>query len=320
MHLQMSKHIDTQSRREANSPNILKGIWKQREFQLFVLIPMVFVFVFNYLPMAGLLISFQKFSFRGGLLGSEWVGLKHFIEFVNSSSFSSVLINTVSISFLKILFCFPLPIFLAILLTELKSVKTRNVVQGISYLPHFMSWVICYGVLLTFFSKQDGIINQILLATHIIDKPISFFGESKWFWPLLIITENWKEVGWGSLIYVATILGIDPQIVEASVMDGAQRRQRLYYITLPHLLPIIAILLILAIGNILNAGFDQIFVLTNPLVADKSRIIDMYVYEVGLKMGRYDFATAVGLFKSFIGFFLVWSSNWFANKFEVGMF
>lgn len=307
-------------KRANTKKEFLKTAWKQKELQLFVLIPLMFVIVFSYVPMFGLILAFKNFSFRLGVWGSEWIGLGNFKEFVSSSFFVVVMKNTICISLLKILFCFPIPIILAIMLTELKSVKGRNLVQGISYLPHFMSWIICFGALMVVFDRDTGILNQILLGLGIIKEPKIYLGDADLFWPILIITENWKEAGWGSLIYVATILGIDPQLSEAAEIDGANRWRRIQHITLPHLLPVVSVLFIMSVGNILNAGFDQIFVMSNSLVADKGRIIDMYVYEVGLKQARYDFATAVGLFKSIIGFILVWSANRFAAKFEMEMF
>ena len=299
--------------------SLISRLLAQKELQLMVIPGILLLIVFKYLPIYGLQLAFKSFDITRSIWESEWVGFQHFYEFFTSPYFGEVMRNTVGISLLKIVFTFPVPIIFALLLNEIESSKARSFVQGISYLPHFISWVVCYGLISVVISKDGGTINSILLNLGLIEEPIHFIGESKYFWPILIITDNWKEMGWGAIIYMAAISGVDPQIYESAEIDGANRLQKTIYITIPSILPTIVIMLVLRMGSILEAGFDQIFVFRNPMVGDVSNIIDTYVYDAGIKQGRYDYATAIGMFKSVVAFFMVWASNWVANKNEMGI-
>lgn len=275
--------------------------------------------VFKFLPIYGLLLAFKELIPVEGVWGSPWVGLKHFEELFGSEQFHRILFNTVAISLLKLVFTFPIPIVFALLLNELRRQKFRSFVQGISYLPHFVSWVIVGGVMSSILAKDGGALNSFLISIGFISEPVLYMGTPELFWPLLIISENWKEMGWSAIIFMAAITGIDPEMYEASKIDGASRLQQIGYITLPSIMVTIVILFILRIGNILEAGFDQILVLRNPLVYDVANILDTYVLDVGLKFGRFSFATAAGLFKSIIGFVLILAANRIARRYNMGI-
>jgi putative aldouronate transport system permease protein len=300
-----------------------KTMWQrlfdQKELQMMVLPGILFLIVFKFFPIYGLLLAFKEFIPNEGVWGSPWVGVKHFEELFGSGQFHQILINTVAISFLKLFFTFPLPILFAILLNELQRQKFRSFVQGISYLPHFVSWVIVGGVMTSILAKDGGALNSFLMSLGVISEPKLYMGTPSLFWPILIISENWKEMGWSAIIYMAAITSIDSEMYEASKIDGANRLQQMWYITLPSIMVTIVILFILRIGHILDAGFDQILVLRNPLVYDVANILDTYVLDVGLKFGRFSYATAAGLFKSVIGFVLIMAANKIARRYNMGI-
>jgi len=317
----MERVIGTDTVQKLNIVNkpLWKRLFEQKELQIVVIPGIILLIIFKYLPFYGLIIAFKDFDVVKGIWGSNWTGLAHFKEFFTSPYFSQAIINTLCISILKIIFTFPIPIIFALLLNEIQTSRGRSLVQGISYLPHFVSWVVCYGVLSVVIAKDGGAINTFLLSLGVIEDPIHFIGEPGYFWSLLIIFDNWKEMGWGAIIYIAAISGIDPELYEASSIDGASRLQKVFNITVPSIMPTIVIMLVLKMGGILEAGFEQIFVFRNPMVENVANIIDTYVYDTGIKQGRYDYATAIGMFKSVIAFFMVWGSNWIASKKELGL-
>ncbi|NLW01533.1 MAG: sugar ABC transporter permease [Clostridiales bacterium] len=317
MQVKINKKITSQS--DKAKRNFWGQLMKQKELQIMVIIGMLFIIVFRFVPIYGIQLAFKELLPGKGIWDSPWVGMKHYKDFFYGGYFSSVMYNTIMLSFLRIILCFPVPIIFALLLNEIKSSKSRSLIQGISYLPHFLSWVIVFGVISSVFSRDTGVLNGLLMDLGIIEKPIHFFGMPKLFWPLMIITDIWKNTGWNAIIYMAAIAGIDPQLYESAVIDGANRFKQVIHITIPLLMPTIVILLILRVGAILDAGFDQILVFRNPIVYEKANVIDIYVYDVGLLQGRYSYATAVGLFKSVVGFILIWISNYFANKQEMGI-
>jgi putative aldouronate transport system permease protein len=299
--------------------SLFKRLYAQKELQLMVLFGLVFVFIFRFLPAYGLQLAFKELIPGRSIGDSPWVGLKHFQDFFSSGYAGIVFYNTFVLSFLRILFGFPLPIIFALLLNEIASKRARSLVQGISYLPHFMSWVICSSVLFTIFAGNGGTINFVLMKLGIIHQQINWFSEPKYFWPLLIITDNWKEVGWGAIIYVAAIAGIPNDIYESASLDGAGKLKQALYITIPCIMPTVVIMLVLRLGNILDAGFDQILILRNSAIGSASYILDVYVYDTGIQAARYGYATAVGLFKSVVGFVFIWLSNSFAKKYDMGI-
>ncbi len=283
--------------------------WNQRYLQFMVLPGLIWMLVFNYIPMGGIIIAFKKFKITKSIAEAPWVGLQYFKEFFQDSNFSDVMINTIGISLLKLFIGFPLPIIFALLINEIRGIKFKKVTQTISYLPHFLSWVVLGGILTTWLSKE-GVINDFLVTFHLMKEPVSFLGNPKYFWGVALISDIWKELGWSAILYLAAITSVDQQIYEAATVDGAGKLQKIFYVTLPSITGTIAIMLILQISGLLNSNFDQILILKNQVNISRSQVIDTYVYQVGMSLGKYSYATAVGLFKSVIALFLLL----FANK------
>ncbi|MEC1522207.1 ABC transporter permease subunit [Neobacillus niacini] len=295
----------TKPKRKANTKWI--EMKKMKTLYIMLAIPMVMLFIFHYIPMYGILIAFKNFSPGLGIWDSPWNNFDHFKRLFDDFLFLRALQNTVVISLLKLIIVFPAPIIFAILLNEVKNEKFKKVSQSISYLPHFMSWVILSAMVIEVFSPQRGIINFFI--TLVGGDPINFMSDKASFIPILILTDMWKEVGWGAIIYLASIASIDPQLYEAAEMDGAGRFHKMIHVTLPSIMPMVIILFILRLGSVLNAGFDQILNLYNPLVYEVADIIDTYVYRSGLEQFQFDYATAVGLFKNVVGIILILSAN-----------
>lgn len=291
---------------------------KQWTMHLFIWIGLVFLLIFSIIPMCGLLIAFKEYNIRSGFAGiftGEFVGLKYFKEFIMDRKFWSLLQNTLVISILKLLISFPLPLIFAIMISEARGKHFKRVVQTVSYLPHFISWVIVAGILFTFFSSYSGVINEILLKIGLIKEPIPILMDPKHYYGLAVWSEVWKETGWGAIIYLAAIAGIDPTLYESAEVDGASRLQRIRHITIPGIKGAIAILLILSIGSILSsANFEQAMLLGNSMNIAKSEILEVYIFKTGLGLGRYSYATAAGLFQSVISFILVLVANKTSKK------
>lgn len=262
--------------------------------------------------MYGVIIAFKDYDIIRTIAEAPWVGLEHFKEFLSDENFGYVIKNTLGISFLKLL-TFPLPIIFALFLNEVRSLRYKKAIQTISYLPHFLSWVVLGGILATWLSDV-GIINEIFMALHIIDKPISFLAEPKYFWTIVITSDVWKELGWSAIIYLAAITSISPEMYEAATIDGAGRFQQMWYVTLPAIKATISILFILAVSGVLNSNFDQILVLRNSLNDSASNVIDYYVYYTGISSGRYSYSTAINLFKSVIALALLLIANQVTKK------
>jgi len=278
-----------------------------------MLIPgIIYYIIFVYIPMWGALFAFVDYSPAYGLFGSPWVGFKHFNRFFNSRQFNQLFSNTMVISILNLVFYFPAPILLALLLNEMRKEKYKRVLQSVMYLPHFMSAVIVVSMFQLIFSSEGGAINSILNALGF--DSISFLTSKAWFRPILMIETIWKEVGWGTIIFMAALAGIDPSLYEAAVVDGANHTQRLWHITLPGIMPTISTLLILRMGSFLNTGFETIMLMQNSLNRSVSEVFDTYVYRVGITDAQYSYSTAIGLFKSVIGLVLVYGSNKLAQK------
>lgn len=288
---------------------------RQMDIQMMVLPALLLIIVFSYIPMYGVLMAFQDYSIFKGFLASEWVGLKHFDMFFNSPEFFEVMRNTIIISLLKFGIGFPAPILLALMLNEVKNMMFKRVVQTVSYLPHFMSWVIVAGLIMSMLSTDNGSVNILLEKMNFIEEPISFLSLPELFWSILVSTGVWKEIGFGSIVYLAAIASIDPSMYEAASMDGASKFKQIFLITLPSIMPVVLIFMILAIGNLLNAGFEDILLLAvNPVLRDVSDVIDTYVYRVGIQSSRYSYATAVGLFKAVISVGLLTIANYLARR------
>lgn len=296
----------------------MKEIRSQLDLQLMVIPWILLILVFSYFPMYGLIMAFQQYNLGDTIGFSKWVGLQHFQAFFQAPELLQIIRNTLSISFLKLIFCFPLPIILALMLNEVRYATFKRTIQTITYLPHFISWVVVAGLTFDILSIDGGIVNHFLISLHLIKEPILFMGEPNYFWPIVIITDVWKEIGWGAIIYIAAISSIDQELYQAASIDGAGRMRKIWHITLAGIKPTIVILLILSIGGILNAGFEQILLLTNNLrnsmVYETSEIIDTYVYRVGISQMRFSYATAAGIFKSVLSVILLVIANKAANK------
>lgn len=286
---------------------MINKIWKDKPIYLILLPGIIYFVVFHYIPMYGAMIAFKDFKAALGIFGSKWVGLKNFIDFFNHPSFGLVLKNTLIISFYKIICGFPAPIILALLLNEVKQEAYKRTIQTISYLPHFLSWVVIGGLAAKMFSPSTGVINMLIKSLGF--EPIYFMAEPAYFRTILVLSDIWKEIGWGSIIYLAALAGVDPQLYEAAIVDGASKWRQLWSITIPSIAPTIVIMFILRVGGVMNAGFEQIFMMYSPNVYAVSDIIDTFVYRIGLESAKYSLATAIGLFKSVIGFLLILITN-----------
>lgn len=293
------------------------------------LLGVVWMLIFCYVPMYGIIIAFKKNYiitqnlFSIDFLKSAWAGnggFQHFIAFFKDAEFKNVIVNTLGISILKLLICFPLPIVFALFLNELRNQRFKKLVQTISYLPHFLSWVVLGGILTTWLS-DTGLINELLVKAGILHEGVTFLAYPKYFWGITIISDIWKELGWNAIIYLAAITGIDQALYEAAKVDGANRWQMMWNITLPSIKSTIVILLILNIGGLFNSNFDQIFVLWNPLNSSRSNVIDIYTYNVAMRSMRFSYAAAIGFFKSVLAFILLFAANKVTKKVnEVSLF
>jgi putative aldouronate transport system permease protein len=287
---------------------------RMRYYYLLLIPTILFFALFHYRPLYGLTIAFKDFQILRGIADSPWVGLKYFDRLFSSPLFYRVFTNTLVISALRILFGFPAPILLALGLNEVRRDWFKKSVQTISYLPYFISWVVLAGMFRELLSPSQGLVNQLLGVFGIA--PRHFLADPVLFRPVLIITGVWQSIGWGSVVYLAAIAGVPLEQYEAATIDGAGRFQQVLRITLPSILPVMTIMFLLSLGQILNAGFDQILNLYNPMVYEVADIIDTYVYRVGLLQTDYSFATAVGLFKNVIGFLLVVVVNAVSRRFS----
>lgn len=277
---------------------------------LLILPVLVWVFIFCYVPMYGVVIAFKDYKFLKGITGSAWTsnyGMKYFIRFLTSSQFPRVMSNTVIISSMRLLISFPAPIILAILLNEIRSNRFKRVVQSITYLPHFMSWVVISAMIMDVLNPVNGIVNAVIVLLG--GRSVSFTIEPGYFRWILVFSSMWKEVGWGSVVYLAAITGLDLAMYEAANIDGANRFQKVVYITAPSIMPVIVIMFILRIGSFLNAGFDEIINMYNPAVYSVADIIDTYAYRVGLVDLNFSYSAAIGLFKNVIGAILLVITN-----------
>ncbi|WP_420489783.1 ABC transporter permease [Neobacillus drentensis] len=292
---------------------MLRTIAAQKYLHIMAILGVIWMIIFNYIPMYGLIISFKEFNIVRPISEAPWVGLDQFKEFIQDDNFMIVLKNTLGISFIKLLIGFPLPIIFALMLNELTSLKLKKAVQTITYLPHFLSWVVLGGILTTWLA-DIGLINDILMNLGLTSERVNYLGEPDNFWSIVIISDIWKELGWSAIIYLAAIAGVSPELYESATIDGASRLQKMWHITLPSIKPTITILFVLAVSGVLNSNFDQILVLRNSLNESASNVIDTYVYKVGLQNARYSYATAVGLLKSVIAFILLIAANRVTKK------
>lgn len=293
---------------------LLKQYYMHRFFFLMLAPALIYFIVFHYGPIYGVIMAFQDFNVFKGFTGSEWVGLAHFKQLFGGIDFWPVLRNSLLINFYKLLFGFPAPILFALMINELTRPFIKKMVQTISYLPFFLSWVVLSGLIIEFLSPSRGLINMLLSALGF--EPIFFIAEPAWFRSILVSSEIWKQVGMSSIIYLAAIVGINPELYEAAEMDGISRVQKMWHITLPSISPVIVIMLILASGQLINDDFDQIYNMLNAKVMDVGNVISTYTYNEGLTKMNYSYAAAVGLFKNVVALVMVLTANSIAKRFS----
>lgn len=297
---------------QPRTSELKKRLWKNKWLYVMLLPGVFFFIVFKYIPMFGLAIAFQDYKPFKGIGGSGWVGFKHFERLFTEPDFINILTNTLLLFGMNLLFFFPVPIVLALMLNEVRSSFFKRTFQTLVYLPHFMSWVIIVSISFVMLTSDGGIVNE-LLAYFGFEK-INFLLSPEWFRPTYIIQVIWREAGWGTIIYLAAIASVDPGLYEAARMDGAGRLRQVWHITLPAIRSVIIILLILKIGDVLELGFEHVYLLLNSMNRDVAEIIDTYVYTAGLRQGQFSYSTAIGFFKSFIGLVLVMAANRLAKK------
>lgn len=306
----------------------VKGSWVQdwtvaikRDKYLYAMAApgLLFFLLFKYFPLWGLLLAFQNYSPYLGFWDSEWVGLKYFNEFFTNPDFMKLFRNTMVISLLNIFFFFPIPIVVALLLNEVRKLAFKKIVQTVIYLPHFLSWVIIVGICFLIFGQGSGVINQLIVEFG--GQKIEFMTEPNLFWGMLTAQSIWKEAGWGTIIFLAALAGINSELYEAAQIDGASRWQQAMNVTLPGIKSTIIVLLILRLGQVMDVGFEQIYLMMSGPVAHLADVFDTYAYRVGIQQGRFGYATVAGLFKSVVGLILVVMSNRLAKKFgEEGLY
>lgn len=302
--------------REVKTNKLLNTLNKEKYLYLLLLPGFITLMLFYYKPMVGVLMAFQNYNISEGIWGSEWIGFEHFKTFFTGRDFAPVMTNTLKISILQLIIGFPMPILLAIIFNELREGMFKKLSQTVSYLPYFLSWVTIAGMMTTLLSPSTGLVNAIMQKFGL--EPVYFLAEKKMFVPILIVSNVWKEVGWGSVIYLASLTGLDQEVAEAATIDGCTRFQKIRYINFPYLMSTVAIMLIMKTGTILNAGFDQIFNLQSPATYDVANVLDTYVYELGIQGFQYGLSTAIGLFKSVIGIVMVLLTNYISKKLSDG--
>ncbi|GAA3401006.1 ABC transporter permease [Paenibacillus hodogayensis] len=298
---------------EKTRGELYRHMVRHKWLYLFLIPGFLYLLIFKYIPMFGIVIAFQDFSLVRGIGGSEWVGLENFAYLLHAPDFYKVLRNSLVLSFYQIVFEFPAPIVLAVMLNEVRHIVFKRVSQTILYLPHFISWVVLASIVMNFLSPSTGIVNEILKSFG--HEPIPFLLKPEFFRTIIVTAEVWKGVGWGTIIYLAAMTSIDPTLYESAKMDGANRFQQIRHITLPGIASTIIVLLVLQVGHILDNGFEQIFLLYNPLTYDVGDVFETYTYRIGLIDGRLSFASTVGLFKALVGFVLILGANRLARLF-----
>jgi putative aldouronate transport system permease protein len=294
-------------------------IWKERWLYLFMLPGLLYFIIYKYVPMWGMLMAFKNYQPHLGLWGSEWVGFRHFERFFSEPEFGMLFKNTVFIAVLDIVVFFPVTIILALMLNEIRKSVYKRTIQTFVYVPHFLSWVVVVGIFYIIFGTEGGIINEILEKLGF--ERIAFLTDPTWFRPMVALQMVWKDAGWGTVIFLAALAGVNSNLYEAASMDGASRWRMLWHVTLPSIRSVIVILLILRLGNFLDLGFEQIFLMVNALNREVGEVFDTYVYRVGMQQGQFSYSAAVGVFKSVVSLILVLGANWLAKKFgEEGVY
>ena len=292
---------------------LMRDLNRDKYLYLLILPGMLVVFIFSYMPMYGIILAFKDYKIKSGIMFSSWCGMEHFNRFFGRAIASSIIGNTLFIGITQLLITFPIPIILALLLNELKSTRYRKVVQTIIYLPHFVSWVIMYSLLFSLFSITSGLVNKLLISLGM--SSINMLSDPNMFYGMLYGTSIWKEAGWGTIIYMAAIAGVDQEMYEAAYLDGANRFQQCIHITLPAIAFSVTTMLILNVGSVMGANFDQIMNLrTEATKTTVAQVIDTYVYDMGVSKGEYDLSTAIGLFQQIVNCILLFASNFIVKK------
>lgn len=305
--------LNNQPLRSTKRLRMVRRLKKHYWFYLMMLPGLLFFIVYKYMPMWGILISFQDYQPFLGMLGSKWVGVKHYATFFQDETFWMLFRNTFILATYNIVFFFPLPIIISLMLNEVRKESYKRIVQTLIYIPHFVSWVVVAGISFLFLSSQGGIFNSLLESAG--REPINFLLSKEWFRTVITSQVMWKETGWGTIIFLAALAGVDPGLYEAAKIDGASRWRQMWHITLPAIRSTIIILLILRLGHFMDTGFEQIFLMVNAMNREVGEVFDTYVYSMGISQGKLSYSTAVGVFKSTVGLVLVVGSNWLSKKF-----
>lgn len=307
-------------RAKANSVSYRKrkgiGWYLHHDWQLWIMLlpAIVYIFIFCYIPMYGAQLAFREYSFIDGITGGQWVGLKYFRQFFESSMFATTLTNTFTISAMSILFGFPAPIVLALIINQIRSAQGKRIVQTTVYIPYFISTVVLVSMLNVLFARKGGVLSDLLKTIGLVPDNANLIGQAKYFVTMYVGSGVWQSMGWNSIIYIAALSSVDGQLYDAAKIDGANRWQRVIHIEFPVLVPTIMILLIMNMGGILNVGFDKVFLMQNSLNLRASQVISTYVYDVGVKSSQFSFGSAVGLFTNVINFAFLLSANWISKR------
>lgn len=294
----------------------LKRDWRMNKGLYLLIIPVViYLIVFNYVPMAGIVLGFERFTPKNGVFMSEWVGLKHFVTFFSSVFFIRVLKNTLILSLYSIIFGFPAPILFALLLNELDDEYYKKVIQVVSYMPNFISTVVISGIIIDFVAS-DGVITDLLVGIGFLREAKNLLSVPEYFRSIMVLTDLWQQVGFGSILFLAALTGIDQELYEAAVIDGANRWKQTIHVTIPGIMPTVVIMLIMRIGGLMNANQEKILLLYNPLIYETSDVIGTFVYRKGLLEADYGYSTAVGLFNSAVNVILLFIANGVSRKYS----
>jgi putative aldouronate transport system permease protein len=274
---------------------------------------LVFMFIFRYLPMGGLVIAFKNYSFRRGIWGSPWAGLRHFVfVFTQNLDFFNILRNTLVINILKLLFYFPAPIVLAMMINDVRNLKMKRSIQTLIYLPYFISWVVFGTLVIQFLSPSTGIVNQVV--KFLGGEPVFFMSQSRYLWPVVVLSEIWKSAGWGTIMYLSALTTIDQEIYQAAKIDGANHLQCLWHVSLPGISDTIVVLLLLQIGQMMDVGFDQMYVLAKPILYDAGDVLSTYIFRIGVGQAQFSATATIGLFQSGVGLVLISLANFTCKK------
>lgn len=296
----------------------LKKVLEQKYLFLMSVPLVIWLVIFAYIPLSGWIMAFQNFKPGKPFLAQQWVGIQNFLMFLNDKTFFLALRNTLAMSLMGLVSSFTVPVALALLLNEIKNIKFKRTIQTVSYLPHFVSWVIVAGMFSKMLSTDGGIVNDVLVALGLLDKPVQFMAKPSMFWGIVTLADLWKEMGWNTIIFLAAMTGIDTELYEAAITDGAGRFRRMWHITLPGIRSTYVVLLVMAIGWLTSIGFEKQMLMGNSLVQDYSLVLDLYVLKYGLQIGRFSFGTAVGMMNSVVAILLLFGANKLAKKLGEG--